>query len=433
MRARSSRFRLPAALLAPLLSLAGCRSGIQWSPDGSRVAFLANRAVHVFETGSKRIRRLSPSSGQAFGPAWSRDGRRLCYFLTRHHQDNALAGVSLVGVDLLRWEQAVLVPEVPGVVAALGGRPGSGVRVTGVPEELIADVAAACWSRDGRFVQYVVNQERSFTVWRVRSTGGEPEEWEAIQERGRAFSWSPRGERLCFIATPALSLLEPGKGAPRRVWAPPAEHTPSMAAIPAWSRDGKRVTLLTESPYADQPSKPPTDHLMARRCTAWSVAIADGAGTRLGEIPGPAMFATVADDGRRATYYPIPPEDRMLLTELTFATGKRRLLLALDPPGGAKRKSEGTTAPDFYIGSARPAVSPDGARMALVATRPGTKGLRLIVMPAAGGRVSSFPIDPGERGRTLSRSISPRLPVAAAVSMQRSIPLVSLSELSETS
>lgn len=55
----------------------------QWSPDGSRLAFVANRGEHswigVFSSDSAPIRWIAPSTSRDQSPRWSRDGKRIVF------------------------------------------------------------------------------------------------------------------------------------------------------------------------------------------------------------------------------------------------------------------------------------------------------------------------------------------------------------------
>ncbi|HEX4932039.1 MAG TPA: LpqB family beta-propeller domain-containing protein, partial [Gemmatimonadaceae bacterium] len=54
-----------------------------WSPDGRRLAFVADRGDHafvgVYENDSTAVRWLAPTTGRDFMPRWSPDGRRVAF------------------------------------------------------------------------------------------------------------------------------------------------------------------------------------------------------------------------------------------------------------------------------------------------------------------------------------------------------------------
>lgn len=57
--------------------------GVQWSPDGSELAFVAGRGDHafigIFSGDSMPIRWIAPSTSRDASPRWSRDGTRLVF------------------------------------------------------------------------------------------------------------------------------------------------------------------------------------------------------------------------------------------------------------------------------------------------------------------------------------------------------------------
>ena len=67
----------------PLVATRGQLGDAQWSPDGSRLAFVANRGDHafvgVFTSDSTPILWVAPSTSRDGSPRWSPDGRRLAF------------------------------------------------------------------------------------------------------------------------------------------------------------------------------------------------------------------------------------------------------------------------------------------------------------------------------------------------------------------
>ena len=61
----------------------GQDSDLQWSPDGSRLAFVSNRGDHafigIFTTKDQPLVYLAPATGRDISPRWSPDGRRVAF------------------------------------------------------------------------------------------------------------------------------------------------------------------------------------------------------------------------------------------------------------------------------------------------------------------------------------------------------------------
>ena len=182
----------------------------QLSPDGERLALIANGDLWVYDVDGRPPIRLS-SGGTSYSPLWSRDGRRVAF-----EANSLVVGLPADGSDLtpqpLSPAQGHYHPHgwsPDGDEIVLVALPGPtktsdilrfSLRTQRAPEPVVATPAAeggpgAALSPDGRWLAYVSDQTGRAEVW-VRPY--------------------------------------PGPGAPVRV-------SPNAGVEPVWSRDGKEL------------------------------------------------------------------------------------------------------------------------------------------------------------------------------------------------
>jgi Tol biopolymer transport system component/DNA-binding winged helix-turn-helix (wHTH) protein len=165
-------------------------AGPQWSPDGTRIVFtdLSNRYSHIVSyivssTGGGLRRLLPADNGQQFDPSWSADGKKIIF----NHDDAPYVSV----VDIASGQITTL-PGSEGIanpraspngrfIAGLVPGPPFGIRIFDFETQRWSAVLVTnmptlfhTWSRDSRFIYFFHNGPDQ-GVFRIRSTGGQPE------------------------------------------------------------------------------------------------------------------------------------------------------------------------------------------------------------------------------------------------------------------
>jgi Tol biopolymer transport system component/DNA-binding winged helix-turn-helix (wHTH) protein len=212
--------RLPAEQVAASSSF---ETDPNFSPDGRQLAFASARsgnvAIWTAAADGSNARQLTHNTGQWPGsPAWSPDGRAIAF-------DSAD-----IGDDVHIW-----------TIDAEGGTPRQITRGRGsqtVPR----------WSRDGRWIYFSSHQDGARDIWRVRPTGGQPEQ---VTRTGSGFLGHELGDGTSLLYQPvngdsALLLLSlTGTTPPRQLV--------DCVRLAAFASAGRRVVYVA----CDPSSRPP--------------------------------------------------------------------------------------------------------------------------------------------------------------------------------
>lgn len=226
-----------------------------WSPDGRRIAFVANRrrdpdlnhrlAVYVVEVATGAVTRVSPEDGVWGLPAWLPDGSAVVALGDRWPRAGYRSGIWRFAAD--------------GSDAAPGGGldllPDGSLQPTAA---MNSDVTTGEAPRlvptpDGAAILFAAPVAGSYELWRVPSTGGVPERLTTDRHYLSGWDAGAAGDGIRVLAVrstpttlPELHALDlPGGAAPRRLTALNDELAGEVSLVEAqerrWTSDGREI------------------------------------------------------------------------------------------------------------------------------------------------------------------------------------------------
>ena len=150
----------------------GTSEDLEWSPDGSRLAFESNRRDHgfigVYSPGDKTLRYLDPSTDRDTSPVWSSDSTQIAFVRISSVRNNSIGpGPRREGVP---WSVRVAQIEPGKGREVFRAKPGPG----SVFHPIVAD-HQIFWTEDKKLV-FPWEQTGWCHLYSVSASGGEPRE-----------------------------------------------------------------------------------------------------------------------------------------------------------------------------------------------------------------------------------------------------------------
>ncbi len=243
----------------------------QWSPDSTRIAFLADRTIGEPAAGTRgpgnqvwviradggEAEKLTSEDTPVTEFQWSPDGKRIA-FVTRdtpadkadrdkRHKDKFDAVLVDAGYNYAHlWTLDVAAK--------------SKKRVT----EGKFTVSSPRWSPDSRSIAYVqstvgaqesswfeLSPDRNTDLFVVSADGGSPRKLTSNPGPDSSPEWSPDGSQIAYLSAMSAAgwadkqdilVLTPSGGAPRNI----TRDFPDSASDPKWSHDGKDILWSSE-------------------------------------------------------------------------------------------------------------------------------------------------------------------------------------------
>lgn len=311
-----------------------------WSPDGSRLAYVAEvdgfRQLFVRTLATGAERRLSHESKDHIQPAWSPDGRRLAFVRA------STAGGKLEPTDISGWYEE-------------GGDIWTVELAGGREAKLVQNAFGPSYSPEGARLAFDASWAGARRIWVADNSGRNPRQAtsdssEAVVHSGPR--WSPDGSKLAFRRVEKIKsdivVVNLASQAVSRVT---NDYVPDMD--PVWAPDGRYIYFASSRGGG----------LNLWRIGVGTGGIPDGQPEQLTTGAGDDVQPTIAPDGLRVAFAVRGINSDLWRLPVAPATGQ---------PNGSPEPTVMTTRVE-----SRGAWSPDGRAVAFNSDRLGEMNIWL--------------------------------------------------------
>ncbi len=190
------------------------------SPDGSKIVYCSQREtiysqIYVMNADGTAPKRLTDSkNGDAFGPAWSRDGKKIAYYAFAQTQPSRNPQIWVMDAD------------------------GSN------PKKLTDHGMDPSWSPDGRQMVFASRRDGIFQIYAMNSDGSNVRRLTKHNAEDSNPAWAPDGGSIVYISATGddrrgLFLMGPDGSDPHGL----AHSKHQDFCFPSWSPDGRTIVF----------------------------------------------------------------------------------------------------------------------------------------------------------------------------------------------
>ena len=215
-----------------------------FSPDGKKIVYCSVQEaiysqIYVMDADGKNSRKLTDvKTGDACGPAWSSDGKRIAYYAFANTHPSRDPQIWVMDAD------------------------GSNAR------KLIDHGMDPSWSPDGKQIAFASRHDGLFQIFSMNADGSNVRQLTKGNAETSNPAWSPAGNAIAYIAAStddrrALFVMNPDGSEPQRLIF--SKH--QDFCFPSWSVDGKVILISSLNRTGPQGIVPEEEK---PRCEQWS-------------------------------------------------------------------------------------------------------------------------------------------------------------------
>jgi Tol biopolymer transport system component len=214
------------------------------SPDGAKIVYCSLRdaiysQIYVMNSDGGASKRVTDvKTGDACGPAWSPDGKKIAYYAFANTQPSRNPEIWLMDAD------------------------GSN------PKKLTDHGMDPSWSPDGRQIAYASRRDGIFQIYAMKADGSNVRRLTKDKSEDSNPAWGPAGNAIAYISATTddrrgLFVMNPDGSEPQRLIF--SKH--QDFCFPSWSTDGSQIIISSLNRLGSQGIVPGEEK---PRCEQWS-------------------------------------------------------------------------------------------------------------------------------------------------------------------